>query len=97
MSVLVHELAHALVGQPADITKQLEELVVEATAYVVCAGAGLDTSPDSVPYIASWAADDSLEQLGNAAQLIDGLARRIEQAIAPDDAGEPELELGEVA
>jgi hypothetical protein len=53
VSVLVHELAHALVGRDAGLAKQHEELVVEAVAFIVCAGAGLDTSPDSVPYIAS--------------------------------------------
>jgi hypothetical protein len=72
--VLVHELAHALVGREAGLAKQLEELVVEAVAYIVCAGAGLDTGSDSVPYIAGWAGDDALEQLQKTAELIDGLA-----------------------
>jgi hypothetical protein len=81
----VHELGHALVeSEPADgegLTKELEELVVEAVAYIALAGAGLDTGRDSVPYIASWEGDNALEQLRRAAQLIDALARRIEQAI----------------
>jgi hypothetical protein len=47
-------------GRQTGISK---ELVVEAVAYIVCAGAGLDTAPDSVPYITSWAGDDALEQL----------------------------------
>jgi antirestriction protein ArdC len=97
LAVLVHELAHALVGPTDAISKPVEELVVEATAYVVCAGAGLDTGPDSVPYIASWAGDDTLDQLEQTTELIDGLAGRIEQAIAPGPAGERELELREVA
>jgi hypothetical protein len=97
VAVLVHELAHALVGREAGLSRPLEELVVEAVAYVVCAGAGLDTSPDSVPYIAGWAGDDAVEQLQKAAELIDGLARRIEQAIAPADDADQELTLGEAA
>jgi len=97
VAVLVHELAHALVGREAGLAKELEELVVEAVAYVVCAGAGLDTRADSVPYIAGWAGDDALEQLQKAAELIDGLARRIEQAIAPVEAPDRELVLGETA
>jgi antirestriction protein ArdC len=97
VAVLVHELAHALVGCEAGLSRPLEELVVEAVSYVVCAGAGLDTSPDSVPYIAGWAGDDALDQLQRAAELIDGLARRIEEAIAPADAADRELSLGEAA
>jgi antirestriction protein ArdC len=95
VAVLVHELAHALVGREARLAKALEELVVEAVAYVVCAGAGLDTSPDSVPYIAGWAGDDALEQLEQAAERIDALARRIERALGQRDEGEREL--GEAA
>jgi antirestriction protein ArdC len=97
VAVLVHELAHALVGREASLPKQLEELVVEAVAFIVSAGAELDTGADSVPYIAGWAGDDALEQLQKAAELIDGLARRIEQAIAPVDAADEELVLGEAA
>jgi hypothetical protein len=79
VAVLVHEVAHAVVGHEAGLAKQLEELVVEAVAYVVCAGAGLDTGSDSVPYIAGRAGDGALEQLERTAELIDGLARRTEQ------------------
>jgi hypothetical protein len=63
-------------------------------AYVVCAGAGLDTGSDSVPYIAGWAGDEALEQLERTAELIDGLARRIEEAINPAEAGDRVLVLG---
>jgi hypothetical protein len=66
---------------------------VEAVAYVALATAGLDTGPDSVPYIASWEGDDALEQLQRTAQLIDALARRIEQTIAPQEQAEPALAL----
>jgi antirestriction protein ArdC len=95
VATLVHELAHALVGRQTGISKELEELVVESVAYIVCAGAGLDTSPDSVPYIASWVGEDALEQLENAAELIDSLARRVEHAIAPADDAEQDLAMGE--
>jgi hypothetical protein len=94
VAVLAHELAHALVGREAGLAKQLEELVVEAVAYVVCAGAGLDTGPDSVPYIAGWAGDDALKQLERTAELIDSLARCIEEAINPAEAPDRVLVLG---
>jgi hypothetical protein len=47
-----------------------------------------------VLYIAGWAGDDALEQLQKTAELIDGLARRIEQAISPAEAPDRELGLG---
>jgi antirestriction protein ArdC len=96
VSVLVHELVHALVGHDAGLAKHQEELVVEAVAFIVCAGGGLDTSPDSVPYIASWAGNETAEQLEKAAELIDTLARRIEEAIGQTDSSDRELELGAV-
>jgi antirestriction protein ArdC len=89
VATLVHELGHALIHRQLDgrrpPAKQLEELVVEAVAYVALAGGGLQTGSDSVPYIASWNGDDALEQLQRAAELIDALARRIEQAIPPTE------------
>ena len=81
-------------GREAGLANHLEELVVEAVAYVVCAGAGLDTGSDSVPYIAGWAGDDALKQLETAAELIDSLARRIEAAINLAEASDRELVLG---
>jgi hypothetical protein len=101
VATLVHELGHALVeselaGGEA-LTKELEELVVEAVAYVALAGAGLDTGRDSVPYIASWAGGDSAEQLEKTAELIDRLARRIEQAIGQTDGAGRQLEPGQAA
>jgi len=84
---LVHELGHALIYQESAsdrrMERRVEELVVEAVAYVVLAGVGLDSGRDSVPYIVGWQGDDALEQLTGAAQLIDSLVRRIEQAIEP--------------
>jgi antirestriction protein ArdC len=94
VATLVHELGHALIDRElegdARLGRQLEELVVEAVAYVVCAGTGLATGQDSVPYIAGWEGDNALEQLQRSAELIDRLARRIEQTIAPG--GDPERE-----
>jgi len=100
-STLVHELGHALIareqGARGRLSKRLEELVVEAVAYVVLAGAGLDTGQDSVPYIASWEGENALEQLQRTAELIDTLARRIEHTIDPNPKGDAELALGEAA
>ena len=84
VGVLIHELAHALVGQDSGLPRAVEEVVVEAVAYIGCAGAGLDTGCDSVPYIAAHGDEQALATLTDAAELIDALARRIEQALSSE-------------
>lgn len=89
---LIHELAHVLVHAERErlpdelrLSYAEEEMVVESVAFTVTAGIGLDTSANSVPYVASWAESASLELLEQRAGLIDGLARRIEVAVLQDD------------
>jgi len=41
----------------------------------------LDTSENSIPYLASWAESASLDVLEQTAKLTDRLARRIEHAL----------------
>jgi len=85
VATLIHELAHALVrsgrreGDP-HLSYAEEEVVVEAVAYCVCAGLGLDTGGASVPYVASWGGEEAGESIEAYASLIDRLARRIESA-----------------
>ncbi|HET9185843.1 MAG TPA: ArdC-like ssDNA-binding domain-containing protein [Solirubrobacterales bacterium] len=87
VSILIHELAHALVRidrRGADPTLRYgeEEVVAEAVAYCVCAGLGLDTGGAAVPYVAGWGGERAAEQVELYAALIDRLARRIEGALA---------------
>lgn len=79
----IHELAHAFVvvdRQEDDprLSRAQEEVVVECVAYTVCASLGLDTSGSSVPYMTGWSKGDEIERY---AELIDRLARRIEDAL----------------
>jgi antirestriction protein ArdC len=89
VSILIHELSHALVrrehreGDPK-LTYGEEEVVVEAVAYCVCAGLGLDTGGVAVPYVAGWGGEGAAASIEAYAQLIDRLARRIETAIGED-------------
>ena len=65
-----------------------EELVVESIAYCVCQTVGLATDENSIPYLASWAEDASLDVLQRAARLTSRLAERIESALTVStDAG----------
>lgn len=86
VSTLVHELAHALVRadkhdtDPA-LSYAQEEVVAETVAYTVCSGLGFDTSGESVPYVASYAAAVGVDTIEKYAGLIDRLAKRIEDAV----------------
>lgn len=57
-------------------------MIVECAALVVAAGLHLDTGGESIPYLADWGEDGALEAVTEAAELIDEIARRIENAIA---------------
>lgn len=85
---LVHEFAHMLIPPEARLGKAVEEVVVESVAFVVCAGAGLDTSSDSVGYIASWGKEDTLAAVQEASELIDRLASQIELAFHDQNGSE---------
>lgn len=86
VSILIHEISHALVrrdrreGDPK-LRYGEEEVVVEAVAYCVCAGLGLDTAGAAVPYVASWGGERAAAEIESYAGLIDRLAKRIEDSL----------------
>jgi len=85
-----HELAHALVRQDREeddpqLGYAEEELVAESVAHLAVSFVGLDSSAAAVPYLAGWAeeaAGDTFEQI---AELVDRLARRLEDALSDVD------------
>jgi antirestriction protein ArdC len=86
VSVLVHEIAHALVriDRRQDDPKlgyAEEEVVVESVAFSVCASLGLDSGGSAVPYVAGWAEGVEGDPIEAYAELIDRLARRIEAVV----------------
>ncbi|WP_324908410.1 ArdC-like ssDNA-binding domain-containing protein [Baekduia sp.] len=89
VKTLVHELSHMLMQEIREqedrppVTYAEEELIVEAVAFTVTASLGLDTSSYSIPYLASWSERAPLETIEQAAETIDCLARRIEDAVLP--------------
>jgi hypothetical protein len=80
--VLVHEIAHALGIGYAEHGRARAEVLVESTTYIVCGAIGLDTSGESIPYVAGWD-DDDLDSLEGFAHLIDKCARTIEDVLLP--------------
>jgi antirestriction protein ArdC len=84
VAALIHELAHALVAAEHGgiaLRYAQEEVVVESVAWSVCGALGLDTSANSIPYLAAWSQDLDLAILEQTAQTIDRLASRIEAAV----------------
>ena len=63
----------------------------KTVAWCCCQTVGLASDANSIPYLAGWAQNASLDVLQRAAQLCDRLARRIEDTLLshlPDpDAG----------
>lgn len=79
--VLVHEIAHVLGITYADYGRRRSEVLVDTITYIVCSSFGLDTGGSSIPYVAGWGADGALDAIREFAQTIDGLSRRIEEAV----------------
>jgi antirestriction protein ArdC len=89
VSVLVHELAHALVridrrDDDPKLDYASEEVVVESVAYSVCASLGLDSGGSAVPYVAGWAEGVEGDPIEAYAELIDRLARRLEAVVCDE-------------
>lgn len=84
VATLVHELAHAHGIDYKTYSRAEAELIVESVACIVCGSVGLDTSGDSVPYLAGWNEDRAAERITQLAGTIDEIARAIERAIEAD-------------
>jgi hypothetical protein len=83
---LIHELAHGFVNETdEEFAYAYEEVIVESATYIAASAAGLDTSSESISYVAGWGEDGALEAIQQVAQLIDTVALRIEEVIKPAD------------
>jgi antirestriction protein ArdC len=97
ISVLCHELAHALVrhDRQADdpvLDYAAEELVAESVAHLAVSFLGLDASVTSVPYLAGWAEVAPPDTFPRIAELVDRLARRLEKTLGAEQANLAEAE-----
>jgi hypothetical protein len=79
---LIHEIAHAHGIGYAEHGRSRAEVLVESVTFIVCGAIGLDTTGESIPYVASWD-DDDLESLEAFAHLVDTTARKIEAVVVP--------------
>lgn len=79
---LVHETVHAHGVDYQKYSRPQAEVIVDTTTLVVLSGLGLDTSGETIPYVAGWGENGALEAVTEFAQLIDTLARRVENAIS---------------
>jgi hypothetical protein len=84
-----HELVHALGMNYQTHTRSQAEVIVDTATLIVLAGAGLDTSAETIPYVASWGESGALAAVTEHAELIDGLARTVENAITTGSAKDP--------
>lgn len=82
--VLVHEIVHALGVNYQTHTRPQAEVIVDTATLIILSGAGLDTSGETIPYVAGWGETGALEAVTEHAELIDRLARTVEEAIATD-------------
>jgi hypothetical protein len=91
VDVACHELAHALTREDhresdPELDYSAGELVAESVAKLAVGYLGLDTSGSAIPYLASWAETAGPETFERVAELVDRLARRLEETLDPDPA-----------
>ncbi len=85
--VLVHEIAHALGIGYADLGRERAEVMVDCVTYIVCGQLGLDTSGESIAYVAGWGEEGALDAIQAYAQTIDDVARRLHDSVTANDQG----------
>ena len=83
VATLVHELAHAHGVDYSSYSRGEAELIVESVAFIVCGSVGLDTSGESVAYLAGCNPDNPADRIEQLAGTIDRIARAIEHALEP--------------
>lgn len=81
---LVHELAHAHGIGYKQYNRARAEVLVDTITYIVCGTAGLDTSGETIPYVAGWGEDGVLDAITEYAGVIDEVARKLEDVLAND-------------
>lgn len=89
LRTLIHETIHGLGVGYRDHGRERAEVIVDTATLLACSSVGLDVSGETVPYVAGWGEDGALQAVSEFAKTIDELARRVENALAGEAAGEP--------
>ncbi|HEY0739296.1 MAG TPA: ArdC-like ssDNA-binding domain-containing protein [Herpetosiphonaceae bacterium] len=91
LDTLIHELGHYLDPTVLETTADVRETIAEATAFIVAAHFGIDTSAKSFPYIADWAGkQDGTAILKRVLDRIQKIAKRLIDAAEQGMRGELE-------
>lgn len=80
VSVLIHELAHALTPNIKELDRGAREAVAEGTAYIVNRYFGIDSGDQSFPYIAGWVKDyeSFMQTMGAIHNLSESIIKDVE-------------------
>lgn len=102
LRVIFHEVAHSLLHPVGDRhSRPVCEVEAESVAFVVATAIGLDTSADSLPYVAGWAIETEDETATQAVQRagerIRKAAARILEVLMPQAPAEADQELAAAA
>ena len=74
---MVHELAHSILHENSDKSRNTAEVEAESVAYVVCNQMGINTSDYSFDYIATWSSGRQLQELKSSLDTIKNTANNI--------------------
>ena len=93
--VACHELAHALTQvdrheNDPELDYAGNELVAESVAKLAVGYLGLDTGGSAIPYLATWSESAQPATFERIAELVDRLARRLEDTLTLEDPEDPD-------
>ena len=77
IKTMVHELAHSILHENSDKSRNTAEVEAESVAYVVCNQMGINTSDYSFDYIATWSSGRQLKELKSSLDTIKNTANDI--------------------
>ena len=82
LRILVHELAHAHGISYQQYGRAQAEVIADTITHLVLTTVGLDTTSDTIPYIASWTDEgDPAAAAVDATRVIDQIATTLETAL----------------
>lgn len=76
---LVHEIAHGLLhsDRKSSPTKKIREIEAESVGFVVCHALGIDTSINSIGYLASYGGRSTMDFVEDSRERINQAAKKI--------------------